>query len=936
MTYDLDSALRRPPAGSPRELLAFLEGTERPEVAPTAISATVAGGMGFVLVDSVAAFWEERGDDSLGAATAELLAAVWRMTRTMVVAIGRSGGSLVYAIGIERMTGRQTAQVVTSVLPGAEVSALEGLTGSRAGAAREVIATREHAWALVGVPRVDPVPPGVPLPERLAESRFDDWSLWVRATPLSLGQHLIATARDVEACLDRIAEAATTSVRISEERTVAQPARWLDRLLVLLESERERSSRALREGGFTVEAWLSAAEPLAAASLAGIVASRLAPDDSVARPFRVVPHSAGGRPGACLMVPAEIAALATPPSHDVRGLPVRSWSRFDEHPEVPAAAAADMLALGATPAGSPVPYPRDRLVAHGLVTGITGSGKTTFVRSLLQQLGSAGVPFLVIEPAKSEYGGDGLPGLRKWIMGDPASTDEWRLNPLEVPDGIPAQTHIDLLMALLASTLGLHPPLPYVIEMGLREVYAEHGWDIGADANAFGLAQDAPGVFPLLRDLTGACAVVVERLGYSGEVRANVDAALQARLGGLVAGARGRALDTDERFPIDDLLSRPTLVNLDLVGNEHEKAFLIGLLLIRVWEARRGEQAHGLRHLIVLEEAHRVFANQPVPPSGEGLPRHDFAAETLANMLAEVRSAGQGLLIVDQSPRKLAPDALANTALKVAFRATAREDKEAIAAVANLDEAQQRAMTGLPAHRAVVFWEGMDRPVLMDAARSFQSVSPTPYVRPSSASGAIVEDDRANRLADALVHASTLRERSNGHDYLRRRLAVLLHGTPAASLPGPQVDALVERSIERLGRRRRWSRAVRDACSRAALAPRDAAGDALLRHFRRTPQPFEACAHACALGGCTARELVEEPARRLRMDRAKLRLVIPQVHGSDLSRLLGHTVDAAMGGASLPETAATAARCLTVQWLDGQVPLSLIHEALDNVELDGS
>src|SRR5215831_10377414 len=47
--------------------------------------------------------------------------------------------------------------------------------------------------------------------------------------------------------------------------------------------------------------------------------------------------------------------------------------------------------------------PLATLNRHALVTGATGAGKSQTVRHLLEQLAAAGLPWLVIEPVKSEY-----------------------------------------------------------------------------------------------------------------------------------------------------------------------------------------------------------------------------------------------------------------------------------------------------------------------------------------------------------------------------------------------------------------------------------------------------------------------------------------------------------------------------------------------------
>ncbi len=47
--------------------------------------------------------------------------------------------------------------------------------------------------------------------------------------------------------------------------------------------------------------------------------------------------------------------------------------------------------------------PLATLNRHALITGATGSGKSQTVRHLLEQLTRSGVPWLVVEPVKSEY-----------------------------------------------------------------------------------------------------------------------------------------------------------------------------------------------------------------------------------------------------------------------------------------------------------------------------------------------------------------------------------------------------------------------------------------------------------------------------------------------------------------------------------------------------
>jgi hypothetical protein len=82
-------------------------------------------------------------------------------------------------------------------------------------------------------------------------------------------------------------------------------------------------------------------------------------------------------------------------------------------------------------------------------------------------------------------------------------------------------------------------------------------------------------------------------------------------------------------------------------------------------------------------------------------------------MLSEIRSYGQGVVIVDQSPEKLAPDAMRNTSTKIIHRIVAADDRQAVARAANLSPAQERELAVLPPGQAVVAAEGIREPVLV-------------------------------------------------------------------------------------------------------------------------------------------------------------------------------------------------------------------------------
>jgi uncharacterized protein len=83
-----------------------------------------------------------------------------------------------------------------------------------------------------------------------------------------------------------------------------------------------------------------------------------------------------------------------------------------------------------------------------------------------------------------------------------------------------------------------------------------------------------------------------------------------------------------------------------------------------------------------------------------------------ADLLAEVRAYGEGLVIAEQIPAKLIPDVIKNTAVKIVHRLPAKDDRDAVGATMNLQPAQSAYLVTLRPGEAAVFTDGMDHPLL--------------------------------------------------------------------------------------------------------------------------------------------------------------------------------------------------------------------------------
>ncbi|WP_371781050.1 ATP-binding protein [Streptosporangium subroseum] len=411
-----------------------------------------------------------------------------------------------------------------------------------------------------------------------------------------------------------------------------------------------------------------------------------------------------------------LAALAGLPRREVPGVRVLDAGFFDVTSEadvVPGAPAVDLGSIldGQDRAVGSFKIPLATLNRHAFITGATGSGKSQTVRHLLEQLTGAGIPWLAIEPAKSEYAAMGgrIEHLAPVTVINPSAPDSvpFSVNPLAPEPGYPVQAHIDMVRALFMAAFDAEEPFPQIMSLALQRVYEANGWDVVTGWAAPGAAV-RPAV-PTLEQLQQHAMDVIKEIGYGREVQADVEGFISLRLRSLRVGSAGRFFEGGHPADIGDLLQRNVVFAIEDVANDEDKAFLMGTLIIRIVEhlrmRARKERSTGLRHVIVIEEAHRLLRDR-----GAGR-ASTHAVELLAGMLAEIRAYGEGIVVAEQIPTKLVSDVVKNTALKIVHRLPAEDDRQLVGAAMNLSEEQSRQVVSLPPGVAAVFADGMDRPL---------------------------------------------------------------------------------------------------------------------------------------------------------------------------------------------------------------------------------
>ncbi|MFD3427397.1 ATP-binding protein [Nocardia fluminea] len=404
-----------------------------------------------------------------------------------------------------------------------------------------------------------------------------------------------------------------------------------------------------------------------------------------------------------------LAALARPPRREIPGVRAVEPAVFDLTPENDGNIDLGAILDDADQQVGQFRVSAQTLNRHSFVAGATGSGKSQTVRHLLEGLHTERVPWLVIEPAKSEYAGmAGRIGAPVWVI-RPGAPDAVPvgLNPLEPEPGFAIQTHIDLIRALFLAAFDAAEPFPQVLSHALIRCYTALGWDTVVGQSRY--PKIVP-KFPNLADLQATALSVVDGIGYGREITDNVRGFIDVRIGALRLGTPGRFFEGGYRIDIAELLQRNTVLEIEDIGNDTDKAFFIGVILIRIFEHLRLHRADatGLTHVMVVEEAHRLLRRaEPGTPAAH-------AVELFASLLAEIRAYGEGIIIAEQIPTKITPDVIKNTALKILHRLPAAEDRDVVGATMNLELSQSRHVVSLPPGRAVVFTDGMDRPLRLD------------------------------------------------------------------------------------------------------------------------------------------------------------------------------------------------------------------------------
>ncbi len=348
--------------------------------------------------------------------------------------------------------------------------------------------------------------------------------------------------------------------------------------------------------------------------------------------------------------------------------------------------------------GTPYSIKLNDLMEHLLITGATGAGKTNTVMTLIRGIYREHIPLLIIEPSKKDYWhlASEIKDLNVYSFGRDAHS--LRLNPLAPEAGTLIGNHIDSLDYAFSGAFEMEPATKLGLHGLLLYTYEQFGWNAGDISGS--CQRPFPKIQDMIKYLPEFCQA---KLPYGDEVRNNILGSLYNRLSSLDSGMVGEAMSSDDPITGQELCSGSVLVELDDLSLE-TKPFVAMLLMIKAEQYLRQRDASSiLQNVIVLEEAHNVFASSV---GRHGHTAHEQASRYFANMLSQIREYGTGLIIADQGASQIDSTAVSNTKVKIIHGIVDQQDIDQVAFSLGLSDVQRRIFPQLRTGEAVIAVRG--------------------------------------------------------------------------------------------------------------------------------------------------------------------------------------------------------------------------------------
>lgn len=456
----------------------------------------------------------------------------------------------------------------------------------------------------------------------------------------------------------------------------------------------------------------------------------------------------------CYINGRELAMLMSMPRKSTPGINVIQSAEFGRNPAKLSESSERYISMGnlyhmGCVEETIVNLNLNSLTGHCFITGSTGSGKSNTVYKLIENISSEAykIPFLVIEPAKGEYRDEfrKLPGINLFST-NPLLDQMLKINPFSFCKEIHVLEHLDRLVEIFNGCWEMYAAMPAILKEAMEKAYVEKGWDL---LNSVYIGSGAVS-YPTFADVLAQLPKIINSSQYSSDTKGDYIGALVTRVNSMTNGIYGQIFCDEIEVSEKELFDENAVVDLSRVGSAETKSLLMGIIILKLSEYRMAKAEGGnsdLKHITVLEEAHNILKNTKNGYSQTGNSNVIAkSVEMIVNSIAEMRTYGEGFVIVDQSPTSVDIAAIKNTNTKVIMRLPEKDDCELAGKSVSLNERQIDELSKLETGVAVVMQNNWELPVLS----KIHVASHSTYLRQDFCSFSEMKRFRSQLLSDVL------------------------------------------------------------------------------------------------------------------------------------------------------------------------------------------
>ena len=319
---------------------------------------------------------------------------------------------------------------------------------------------------------------------------------------------------------------------------------------------------------------------------------------------------------------------------------------------------------------------------HICITGMSGSGKTTFAFQLIDALNKHGKPYLIFDWKKSFRPLSAKDNsIMTFTVGDDKVSNLFKTNINEPPKGVAPKEWINVLTDLLTESFSASFGVHKVILETLDEAFKEWGVYNGSEK------------YPTWNHIKWRLEEKIDKVQNreSGWLESALRIATVMTFGefGKTVNYKG-----ENSISVEDLLNKRVVMELNSLGSVEKKFFCEFILtyLYKMKKARQNQASYGFDHAIIVDEAHNIFLKKPTT----------FTNESTTDMIyREMREYGTSLICLDQHISKISDTVKGNSACHIAFQQQLPQDIYDVSEIMSLRE-EKHYFSQLPVGSAIV------------------------------------------------------------------------------------------------------------------------------------------------------------------------------------------------------------------------------------------